>query len=97
MFFAFEYLLLVFCILKPCSARLKISELKSCKEESHNSKICLTGKNGYFKPFPVIVDTNLILRNLIEIDENKNFISAQIELWTAWEDPGIAFTNISLV
>ena len=95
MFFAFEYLLLVFCILKPCSARLKISELKSCKEESHNSKICLTGENGYFKPFPVIVDTNLILRNLIEIDENKKSISAQFELWTWWVDPGIALSNAS--
>ena len=95
MFFAFEYLLLVFCILKPCSARLKISDLKSCKEESHNSKICLTGENGYFKPFPVIVDTNLILRNLIEIDENKKSISAQFELWTWWVDPGIALSNSS--
>ena len=96
MFFAFEYLLLVFCILKPCSARLKISDLKSCKEESHNSKICLTGENGYSKPFPVNVDSELILRNIIEIDENKNSISTNIELFTWWLDLGIAISNNSL-
>ena len=97
MFHVFKYILFVFCILKPCIARSKFYDLKRCKGEKHESIICLTGKNGYFKPFPVTVDTELVLRNLIEIDENKNFISAQIELWTAWEDPGIAFTNISLV
>ena len=96
MFHALRFLLLVFCILKPSIARLKISDLKNCKEGRHESKMCLTGENGYLKPFPVLVDTDLILKNLIEIDENKNSISAQFELWTGWEDPGIALSNISL-
>ena len=99
MFHVLRFLLFVFCILKPSIARLKISDLKNCKEEKHESKMCLTGENGYLKPFktfPVIVDTDLILRNLIEIDENKNSISAEFELWTEWEDPGIALSNISL-
>ena len=97
MFFAFEYLLLVFCILKPCSASFSIFDLKFCKEEIHVSKICLTSKDGYFKPFPVIVDSQLVLRNLIEIDGNKNSITAQFELLANWEDPGIALSNVSLV
>ena len=96
MFRVLRFLLFVFCILKPSIARLKISDLKNCKEGRHESKMCLTGEDGYLKPFPVIVDTDLILRNLIEIDENKNSISAQFELWTGWEDPGIALSNISL-
>ena len=95
MFQVLKYILFVFCILKPCAARLKISDLKSCKEERHESMICLTGENGYFKPFPVTVDTELVLRNLIEIDENKKSISAQFELWTLWVDPGIALSNSS--
>ena len=93
MSFAFEYLLLVFCILKPCIARLKISDLKSCKEERHESIICLTGENGYFKPFPVFVDSDLVLENIIEIDQNKNSISAQFTLITHWVDTGIALSN----
>ena len=58
--------------------------------------MCLTGDNGYVKPFPAIVETDLILKNLIEVDENKNSISAQFELWNLWEDPGIALSNVSL-
>ena len=96
MFHVFNYIFFVFCILKPCIARSKIYDLKRCKEEKHESIICLTGKNGYFKPFPVIVDSELVLRNLIEVDENKKSISAQFELWTWWVDPGIALSNASL-
>ena len=95
MFQVLKHFLFIFCILKPCASRLKTSDLKSCKEEKHESIICLTGKNGYFKPFPVTVDTELVLRNLIEIDENKKSISAQFELWTWWVDPGIALSNTS--
>ena len=77
MFNVYKYLLFIFCTIKLCLAELRISDLKSCKEEKHKSNICLTGKNGCLKPFPVTVDSNLMLRNLIEIDENKNSISAQ--------------------
>ena len=95
MFNVYKYLLFIFFTIKLCLAELRISDLKSCKEEKHESKICLTGENGYLKPFPVIVDSNLVLRNLIEIDENKNSISAQFTLWTYWSDHGISLSNIS--
>ena len=95
MFHAFRYLLFLACTFKPCIAGLKISDLKNCKEETHESKICLTGQNGYFKPFPVIVDSDLELLRLMEIDENKNSISAQFQLSVVWTDPGIALSNDS--
>ena len=95
MFHVFGYLLCAFCIFEPCIAKLRISDLKGCKEEQHESKICLTGENGYLTPFPVIVNSDLELRKLIEIDENKNSISAQFELGIAWLDPGINLSNIS--
>ena len=97
MFHVFEYLLLVLCIFKLCNAELQISDLKNCNEERHKSKICLTDENGYFKPFPVIVYSDLMLRKLIEIDENKKSISAQFELGASWLDPGINLSNISSV
>ena len=96
MFQVLKCILFVICILKPCAGRLKTSDLKNCKEEKHESIICLTGKNGYFKPFPVTVDSELVLRNIIGIDESKNSISAQLQLWTRWVDPGIALSNESL-
>ena len=96
MFHGFKYLLFVLSILKPSVAKLRISDLKNCKEESHESRICLTGENGYFKPFPVIVDSQLIVRNIVGIDENKKSISLQLQLWTRWDDPGVALLDISL-
>ena len=96
MFHLFKYLLLVLSVLKPSVAKLRISDLKNCKEESQESIICLSGENGYFKPFPVMVDSELVLRNIIGIDESKNSISAQLQLWTRWVDPGIALSNESL-
>ena len=95
MFHAFRYLLFVFYILKASFATSKISDLKNCKEESHESKLCLTGQNGYFNPFPVIVNSDLALVRLMEIDENKNSISAQFQLSAYWTDPGIALSNNS--
>ena len=95
MFQVFEYFLFVFSIFHLCNAELHMSELKNCKEEKHESKICLTGENGYFTPYPVIVNSDLILRNIIEIDQNKNSISAQFELWTSWVDSGITLSNSS--
>ena len=95
MFYVLRFLLFVFCILKPSIARLKISDLKNCKEGRHEWKMCLTGENAYVKPFPAIVETDLILKNLIEIDENKNSIGAQFTLWTYWADHGISLSNIS--
>ena len=97
MFHAFRYFLFVVCTFKPCIAELHTFDLKNCKEERHKSKICLTSENGYLKPFPVIVNSDLVLKNIIEIDENKKSISTQLELWTMWEDPGVALSNISLM
>ena len=96
MFLAFRYFLFVVCTFKPCIAELHTFDLKNCKEERHESKICLTGENGYFKPFPVSVDSQLILRNIVGIDENEKFITLQLQLWTRWHDPGIALFDISL-
>ena len=93
MFNVYKNLLFIFCTVNLCLAELRISDLKSCKEENHESKICLTGENGYFKPFPVFVDSDLVLENIIEIDQNKNSISAQFTLITHWVDTGIALSN----
>ena len=97
MFHTFRYFLFVVCTFKPCIAELHTFDLKNCKEERHKSKICLTSENGYFKPFPVIVNSDLVLKNIRKIDENEKAISAQFELSTLWEDPGVALSNISLM
>ena len=97
MFHAFRYFLFVVCTFKPCIAELHTFDLKNCKEERHKSKICSTSENGYFKPFPVIVDSDLLLKNIRKIDENEKSISAHFELTTLREDSGVTLSNISLM
>ena len=96
-FHTFRYFLFVVCTFKPCIAELHTFDLKNCKEERQKSKICLTSENGYFKPFPVIVNSDLKLNNIRKIDENEKSISAQFDLQTLWEDPGVALSNSSLM
>ena len=72
-----------------------LAELKSCSEQHDQLDFCLIGKEAYSMPFPVVVDTVLVLRDIIiEVDEGKhNSIWIQLNLWTEWRDPRIALTN----
>ena len=44
---------------------------------------------------PVIVNSDLYLVEIIDIDENKNSVSIQVDLWTYWKDPLLASSNNS--
>ena len=73
-----------------------LANLKSCTNETEQLKICFTGKNGYVNPFPVNVDTFLLVREVNEINVDKNFISIHAYLMTQWKDPGISTPNDSM-
>ena len=44
---------------------------------------------------PLVVTTYFYLKAITDVDENKNSISIQAELWCLWRDPGIALSNNS--
>ena len=82
---------LIICNFKPNWANLR-----ECAEKHDQLELCLTNEDGYSKPFPVVVYTDLYLKEIIEIDNNKKSIKVHIDLWAIWEDRGIALSNDSV-
>ena len=85
------YLFLIICNFEPNWANLR-----GCAEKHDQLELCLTKQDGYSEPFPVVVNTNLDLKEIIEIDTNKKSIKIQADLWTWWKDEGVALSNDSL-
>ena len=55
--------------------------------------ICFKNAVGYSKPYPTVLDVKVFFKDIIEIDEQRNSISIQMELWTLWNDSGLALSN----
>ena len=71
------------------------ADMKSCSEKHDKLEICLKGEEVYTIPLPVLVSSDLYLVEIIDIDEDKNSVSIQVDLWTYWKDPLIASSNNS--
>ena len=87
----FGWLFLIICNFKPNWANLR-----GCAEKHDQLELCLTNKDSYSPPFPVVVNTDLYLKEIIEIDGNKKSIKVQADLWAYWKDGGIALSNDSV-
>ena len=66
---------------------------KLSKKEVLGSSVCLTNETVYSAPFPVNLTLELYFKNVINIDEDLNSITIQVELWAYWADTGLALTN----
>ena len=71
------------------------ADMKSCSEKHDKLEICLKGEEAYTIPLPVIVGSDLYLVEIIDIDEDKNSVSIQVDLWTYWKDPLVGSSNNS--
>ena len=71
------------------------ADMKSCSEKHDKLEICLKGEEAYTIPFPVLVGSDLYLVEIIDIDEEKNSVSIQVDLWTIWKDPSLTSSNNS--
>ena len=78
-----------------CQFNMNMAELKSCAEKHDKLELCLTLKGGYTKPLPLILDTYFYLKTITGIDEDKNSISIQAELWSEWKDPALRLSDES--
>ena len=70
------------------------ANLRSCSEKHEKQEVCFRDK-AYDNPFPIVLDTDLHLKEIIEISEDKNSVSLFIDLWTLWTDPGLGLSNNS--
>ena len=75
--------------------------VKSCKEEIEKNRICfknIIGSNATFfdsyrPPSPVVVNSTMMLKEIIEINEKESSITVRVILVTKWKDPGIGLSN----
>ena len=85
-------LVVIFCIL-----RLNLAAVKSCIEEHKKDKICFKSIDGinttYLAPYPLVLNTTMILKEIIEINEKESSIAVRVILVTKWKDPGIGLSN----
>ena len=85
-------LFLIFSCYKPVWANLK----KCSDHEEGKGKLCLRGNGTYRPPFPVTVQMDINLREIVDIDKDKKSITIRLGLLTFWTDPRLALTNDSI-
>ena len=87
-------LVVMFCILR---LNFAAENIKTCKEENVKNEICLKTLDGinatYTDPFPLALNTTMILKEIIEINEKENSITVMVVLITAWIDPGLGLSK----
>ena len=94
--FIFKYIRHILII--SCQFELSFANLKFCPKpgdqpSNKEAFVCLTNETGYSAPFPINLTLELYFKNVINIDEDLNSITIQIELWASWADTGLALTN----
>ena len=57
----------------------------------------MIGNESYQKPFPVTLETVLHLKEIVNIDEERNSISVQLKMLNFWKDLRITFSNTTIV
>ena len=94
--FIFKYILIISGLCEFSFAKLELCsqpEDKSSKKEVLDKSVCLTNETGYSAPFPIGLKLEVYFKNVINIDEDLNSITIQVELWAYWADTGLALTN----
>ena len=64
--------------------------VRSCTKENFENKVCETGD---YQTFPIELNTVLVLREIIKINEEENSITMQMTLATFWTDLSLAASN----
>ena len=73
--------------------QISFADLRNCSKPHTKLAICFKNETGYSKPFPTVLDVGLFVKDIIEIDEQRNSISIHMALWTFWSDPSLALSN----
>ena len=83
-----EFLLLMSIFGLNCRA-----QLLSCSNETETPKVCFTGNTSNLDPFPMVLNTELVLQEIVGIDENEKSISIQMTLISFWKAFGLDSSN----
>ena len=73
-----------------CCFEYAVATLKDCsKVKNKTLQFCSTGK----ELFPVTLKTELYLKEIVEINPEKNSITVRVNMWTYWIDKGLGLSN----
>ena len=78
----------MFCIL-----RLNFADVMSCSKEVRENEICLKTNETYVEPYPLALNTTVVLKEIIEINEKESSITVRVSLQTTWRDPRIGLSK----
>ena len=73
--------------------QVSIAALRNCSISHTKSAVCFKNETAYSNPFPAILGVQVHLKDIIEVNEQKNSISIQMELWTFWSDHRLALSD----
>ena len=77
-----------------CIFKMYMAEhLLSCSKPQDKKSICFTNATGYSMPFPVNLDVEVYLHDIVRIDEDMNSLSVKLDLWSSWIDLGLGLSN----
>ena len=79
-------------VLLLCVLRVTYATINSCEEETMKNVIC-SKSTEYDPPFPLDLNSTMMLKEIIEINEKENSIIVRVKLVTVWRDPGICLSN----
>ena len=90
--------MIIFSILRLNFAAVNV---RTCKEEIEKNKICfknIVGSNttlvdSYRPPSPVVVNSTVMLKEVIEINEKESSITVRVLLMTRWSDSRLGLSN----
>ena len=70
--------------------RLNFAAVNNCNEEDVKDTLCLkTNVNCC----PLVVNTTIALKEIIEISEKESSITVRVTLTTLWRDPRVGLSN----
>ena len=85
---SFKCLFIIFCLFEA-----NFALLRPCSQVKNRTlQLCSTGKDL----FPVILNTELYLKEIVEINQEKNSITVRLNIWTYWTDKSLALSNDSV-
>ena len=80
-------------IVLTCLFKLNYAELKSCMKEAEAPRICQKSNESYLNPFPLNLTTIILLKEIVDIDEDKKSITMQMNMFSLWKDSRIDSSN----
>ena len=89
-----QNILIVF-IVSMCLFESSLAKIQSCSEQNDNTELCYTGKDGYNPYVPIAIETRFNLKEITDINWEKNSITILAKLASIWIDPGISLSNVT--